>query len=224
MRTHRLKVSALGYNRVRRVLNLIQINIRLVMHWLDFIFDCPGQVCSDWGLQTWSEWQSVYLKGQCSNFYIKSFSRIQRHVSEKVRVEEKLYQRPLWVLPEPCEIWSTALSVGALGNMTLKWKNLWVCCEMHCIGASALRAPLATCERRSSMLEEVLCLHLHCEHYSLHCLKTILHTDYGAYVFASVEAAISVQEVGLFWYKCSRHLRARERIPLTGPSRENVNE
>lgn len=47
----------------------------------------------------------LVLKGQCSNFYTsKSENRIQGNVSENVRVQEKLYQRPLWVQLEPCEI------------------------------------------------------------------------------------------------------------------------
>lgn len=64
-----------------------------------------------------------------------------------------------------------------------------------CVVAAALCAPLATYERHLSMLEELfgfICI--------VSNLQSISLTDFGASVFASVEAAISVQEVGLFWY------------------------
>lgn len=79
-------------------------------------------------------------------------------------MQEKLYQRPLWVQLEPCEIWWTASSDAATWLWNGKYVGLlW---DAHLpylrIGAPPPCPQLAAWERRSSMLEELLLLQLHC--------------------------------------------------------------
>lgn len=130
------------------------------MHWLDLVFDWPEEVGSDWGLQTWSAWQSVYLKGQCSNFCTcKSVGRIRGFRKRRGGGEAVL---KVFVGPTG----ATRIPIKCVQCWCFKMEKseglLWDAQSLHlCTGAPALWTPLATGERRSSTLEELLWPHLH---------------------------------------------------------------